>query len=41
MRVRAVADQVGFVLLISLMVLVTYNDIENVWGIKELIKKVF
>ena len=40
-RVRAVADQVGFVLLISLMVLVTYNDIENVWGIKELIKKIF
>ena len=40
-RVRAIADQVGFVLLISLMVLVTYNDIENVWGIRELIRKVF
>ncbi|HPM41944.1 MAG TPA: site-2 protease family protein, partial [bacterium] len=40
-RVRGIADQVGFVMLISLMVLVTFNDIENVWGIKSLIKKLF
>ncbi len=40
-RVRGIADQIGFVMLISLMVLVTFNDIENVWGIKSLIKKFF
>ena len=40
-RVRGIADQVGFVMLISLMVLVTFNDIENVWGIKALLKKFF
>lgn len=40
-RIRAVADQVGFVLLIGLMVLVTYNDLENVWGIREWVKKLF
>ncbi|MFH0798962.1 MAG: RIP metalloprotease RseP [Pseudomonadota bacterium] len=40
-RIRSVADQVGFVVLISLMLLVTYNDIQNVWGIKEILKKIF
>ena len=40
-RIRAVASQVGFVLLISLMLLVTINDIENVWGISALWHKLF
>jgi len=40
-RVRGIADQVGFVMLIALMLLVTYNDIDNVWGIKPLLKKLF
>lgn len=40
-RVRQVADQVGFVLLITLMLLVTYNDMDRVWGIGKLIKKIF
>lgn len=40
-RVRAIADQAGFVLLISLMLLVTYNDLENVWGFGTWIKKIF
>lgn len=41
MRVRAVADQIGFALLIGLMLLVTYNDIDNVWGFRALFKKIF
>jgi regulator of sigma E protease len=40
-RVRTVAHQVGFVLLISLMLLITINDIDNVWGVRELLKKLF
>ena len=40
-RVRMVAHQVGFVLLLSLMLLITINDIDNVWGIRELLKKLF
>lgn len=40
-RIRTVAHQVGFVLLISLMLLITVNDIDNVWGIRELLKKLF
>jgi regulator of sigma E protease len=40
-RIRMVAHQVGFVFLISLMLLITINDIDNVWGIRELIKKLF
>lgn len=40
-KVRMIAHQVGFVLLISLMLLITINDIDNVWGIRELIKKIF
>ena len=40
-RIRGIANQVGFVVLVSLMVLVTFNDIENVWGIKTIIKKLF
>jgi regulator of sigma E protease len=41
LRVRTVAHHLGFALLISLMLLVTINDIDNVWGIKSLIGKIF
>lgn len=40
-RVREVTTQVGFVMLISLMLLVTVNDINHVWGIKNLLSKIF
>jgi len=40
-RIRMIAHQVGFVFLISLMLLITINDIDNVWGIRELIKRLF
>lgn len=40
-RFRTIAHQVGFILLISLMLLVTINDIDNVWGIRELLNKLF
>ena len=40
-RFRMIAHQVGFVFLISLMLLITLNDIDNVWGIRELLKKLF
>jgi regulator of sigma E protease len=40
-RLRTIAHQVGFVLLIGLMLFVTINDIDNVWGIRELVKKLF
>lgn len=31
-RIRGIADQVGFVALLSLMLLVTLNDVDSVWG---------
>lgn len=40
-RIREIATQVGFVMLVSLMLLVTVNDINHVWGIKNLINKIF
>lgn len=40
-RVREVVTQVGFVMLISLMLLVTFNDINHVWGFKNLLSKIF
>lgn len=40
-RVRSVADQAGFVLLIALMILVTYNDLNNIWGIVDKIKNLW
>lgn len=40
-RVRGVANQVGFVLLIALMLVVTINDIENIWGVSAWIRKLF
>lgn len=40
-KLRSIADQVGFVLLISLMLLVTYNDVNRLWGISDWLKKLF
>ncbi len=40
-RAREIAAQVGFVVLISLMLLVTINDIDHVWGIRNLLEKIF
>ncbi len=38
-KVRGWAEQVGFVLLITLMVLVTLNDVQNLWNISQLLEK--
>ncbi len=38
-RVQAVAHHIGFALLISLMLLVTVNDIDSVWGLRSLLQK--
>ncbi len=40
-KVRAVAQHVGFVLLIGFMLLVTFNDIDNIWGIRAFLHKLF
>lgn len=40
-RVRSIADQTGFAILIALMLIVTYNDLESVWGIGTMVKKIF
>lgn len=40
-RVREIAAQIGFVVLISLMFLVTINDVDHVWGIRNLLEKIF
>lgn len=40
-RITSIASQVGFVVLVSVMALVTLKDIENVWGITIWIKKIF
>jgi len=40
-RITGIATQIGFVMLISLMLLVTINDIEHIWGISTLLKKLF
>ena len=39
-RVRQVVDQVGFFLLIFLMLMVTLNDVNSVWGFKEIFQRV-
>ena len=36
-KVREIAAQVGFVMLMALMLLVTINDINHVWGIKNIV----
>ncbi len=41
MRVRQTATQVGFFLLISLILVITWNDVNNLFGIKEWIKNLF
>jgi len=40
MRARQVAEQAGFVLLITLMVLVTLHDVDSIWGFERLFEKV-
>ncbi|NLD28241.1 MAG: RIP metalloprotease RseP [Myxococcales bacterium] len=40
-RIRSVASQVGFAILITFMLLITLKDIESVWGITSWIKKFF
>ncbi len=40
-RIRSIAHHVGFVMLIGLMLLVTINDIESVWGIRKILGKIF
>ncbi len=40
-KVRQYATQAGFFLLIGFMLLVTWNDLESVFGLKSLIKKLF
>ena len=40
-KVIGAASQIGFVLLIALMLLITFNDIERTWGISSLLKKLF
>ncbi len=40
-RVRNIAMQVGFIILISFMLLVTVNDIERTWGVSTWVKSLF
>lgn len=39
-RLRGYAEQAGFVLLISLMLLVTLNDVDSVWGFRQILEKI-
>jgi regulator of sigma E protease len=39
-KVRGMIEQAGFFLLISLMILVTMNDVDSVWGFHSLFEKV-
>jgi regulator of sigma E protease len=39
-RKRIIAQQVGMVILFTLMVLVTFNDIDSIWGIRKLFGKI-
>lgn len=39
-RVRGYAEQAGFFLLLSLMVLVTLNDVDSVWGFKQILDRI-
>jgi len=40
MKKRLIAQQIGMFLLLTLMILVTVNDIDSVWGFKEILAKV-
>ena len=40
MRVRGMMENAGFVLLLGLMVLITFNDVDSVWGIQPLLEKI-
>lgn len=41
LKIRNVATQIGLALLLSLMVIVTFNDFDRMWGIVEKIKGIF
>lgn len=40
-KVREVSQQIGFALLIGLMLVVTFNDLDNIWGIRAFLQKIF
>lgn len=40
-KIRSIANQAGFVILVTFMVLITLKDIESVWGVSTWIKKIF
>ncbi len=40
MKIRLAAEQAGFVLLVSLMILVTLHDVQSLWGFGEILEKV-
>jgi regulator of sigma E protease len=39
-RVRGAMEQTGFFLLIFLMLIVTLNDVDSVWGIRQILEKI-
>lgn len=39
-KVRLMAEQAGFVLLLTLMVLVTLNDVNSIWGVSQIFDKI-
>jgi regulator of sigma E protease len=40
-RFRGMATQVGFIVLVAFMVLVTYKDIDSMWGVSVWVKRTF
>lgn len=40
MKKRLIAQQIGMFLLLTLMVVVTVNDIDSVWGFREILEKI-
>ncbi len=40
MRARQIVEQMGFFLLIFLMLIVTLNDVDKVWGFRQLLEKI-
>lgn len=40
MRVRGMMENAGFVLLLGLMVLITFNDVDSVWGIQPIVERI-
>ena len=39
-RIRSIAQYIGLILILGLMLLVTLNDVDSVWGIKKLLFKI-